>query len=188
MGAILTQSTAWTNVEKAITNLKRERLFTPQSMAGVNTRKLARLVRSSGYFNQKARRLKTFLSFLKRYPSLKKLFREPSERLRRELLSLKGIGPETADSILLYAAERPVFVVDAYTRRILSRHGWIHQDAGYEEMQNLFHRHLPKDVRMYNQYHALLVHVGKNFCKRKKPLCHECPLETFLPSGPPAGL
>lgn len=181
VGAILTQSTAWTNVEKAIINLKREGVLSPKRMANLPLQRLARLIRPSGYFNQKARRLKTFLSFLAQFGTLKKMFCEPTERLRRNLLALNGIGPETADSILLYGGGQPIFVVDAYTRRILKRHGWVHDKASYEEIQNLFHKHVRRNSHLYNQYHALLVNVGKNSCKRSTPLCQECPLKSMLP-------
>lgn len=185
VGAILTQSTSWKNVERAITNLKRERLLSPTAMTRLSIRELAALVRPSGYFNQKARRLKNLLSFLARYRTLGRLFEESTHTLRKELLALNGLGPETTDSILLYAAERPVFVVDAYTRRILSRHGWIRPKATYEQIQDLFHAQLPSDVHLFNQYHALLVNVGKNFCKRNTPNCSQCPLEPMLPEGAP---
>jgi endonuclease III related protein len=183
VGAILTQSTAWTNVEKAIGNLSREGLLTPRTLSRVGLRKLAALIHSSGYFNQKAKRLKNFLAYLSRYATLDRMFEEPTETLREELLAIKGLGPETADSILLYAAGRPVFVVDAYTRRILSRHGWSDEKAAYGEIQDLFYSQLPRDVRLFNQYHALLVNVGKNYCKRREPRCSECPLQSMLPKG-----
>jgi endonuclease-3 related protein len=181
VGAILTQSTAWTNVEKAIANLKRARILSARAMARLRLKTLAEHIRPSGYFNQKALRLKVFLAFLGGYGSLRSMLREPTEALRQKLLSLHGVGPETADSILLYAARRPIFVVDAYTRRILTRHGWIHEHASYEEIQRLFHSRLPSNTPMFNQYHALLVNVGKNFCRRREPRCRQCPLEPMLP-------
>jgi endonuclease III related protein len=181
VGAILTQSTAWTNVEKAIAELKREGLLSPATMRRVSVQKLAGVIRSSGYFNQKARRLKNFLAFLRRYRTLENMFQEPTETLRERLLGIQGFGPETADSILLYAGGHPVFVVDAYTRRILSRHGWQNETATYGEIQGLFESQLPRDVPLFNQYHALLVNVGKNFCKRKEPDCLKCPLQPLLP-------
>lgn len=183
VGAILTQSTAWTNVEKAISNLKRAGLLTPLALSRVGLRKLAALIRSSGYYNQKATRLKSLLSYLSRYGTLHRMFQEPTATLREELLAIKGLGPETVDSILLYAAGRPVFVVDAYTRRVLSRHGWADEKAGYGEIQDLFESQLPRDARLFNQYHALLVNVGKNYCKRKEPRCSQCPLQSMLPGG-----
>lgn len=184
VGAILTQSTAWTNVEKAIGNLKREGLLTPMTLSRVGLRELAAHIRSSGYFNQKARRLKNFLSYLSRYGTLDRMFQEPTETLREELLAIEGLGPETVDSILLYAAQRPVFVVDAYTRRILSRHGWADEKAAYGKIQGSFDSQLPRDESLFNQYHALLVNVGKNYCKRKEPRCSQCPLQPLLPEGP----
>ena len=183
VGAILTQSTAWSNVEKAIENLKKARSLSPHAMARMKVPALARLIRPSGYFNQKAKKLKAFLDYWSRYGSLKKMFARPTPVLREELLALHGIGPETADSILLYAAGRPVVVVDAYTRRIFSRHGWIEESADYQEMQSLFHSHLKADAPMFNQYHALLVNVGKYYCRRQNPLCRQCPLEPLLPKS-----
>jgi endonuclease-3 related protein len=177
VGAILTQSTAWTNVEKAISQLKQSRTLSVKALHELSHRRLARLIRAAGYFNVKARRLKNFISFLQQQygGSLRKMFKQESLRLREELLSVNGIGPETADSILLYAGEKPVFVIDAYTKRILSRHGVLSYEKGYNEFQRLFMKHLPPDVSLYNQYHAMLVNIGKDFC-RKKPLCAVCPL------------
>ena len=177
VGAILTQNTAWTNVEKAIRRLKEARALSVQALSGLSHRKLARRIKSAGYFNVKARRLKNFISFLKtRYRgSLKKMFQQQTARLRKELLGVNGIGPETADSILLYAGENPIFVIDAYTKRIFSRHGLLSQDKSYEAFQQLFMEQLPKDVSLYNQYHAMLVNVGKDFC-RSQPRCDSCPL------------
>ncbi len=185
VGAILTQNTAWTNVEKAIANLRRERLLTPMALERVPQGKLVRLVRSSGYFRQKAKKLKAFVHFLREEygGSLKRMFRTPTAELREKLLEVHGIGPETADSILLYAGEHAVFVVDAYTKRMLARHGLIGEKAGYEEIRALFEQNLPRDARVYNEYHALLVMVGKNWCRTKKPLCEACPLQPFLPDG-----
>lgn len=170
-------------MEKAIANLKREGLLAPQALSRVGLRRLASLIHSAGYFNQKAKRLKNFLSYLSRYGTLDRMFQEPTEILREELLAINGLGPETVDSILLYAAGRPVFVVDAYTRRILSRHGWSDEKAAYRELQALFDSQLPRDVRLFNQYHALLVNVGKHYCRRKQPRCSQCPLQPMLPDG-----
>lgn len=182
MGAILTQNTNWTNVERAIANLRRERLLSPRAMERVSTTHLASLIRSSGYFRQKAKKLKTFVRFLRdEYSgSLKRMFQTPTAALRERLLSVHGIGPETADSILLYAGAKEVFVVDAYTKRILSRHGWVGDKATYEEMRTLVESHLPRDVSRYNEFHALLVNVGKNWCRPRDPRCSECPLGPFL--------
>ena len=183
VGAILVQNTSWSNVERAIVALRRERLLTPAGIEGVPQTKLARLIRSSGYFRQKARKLKAFVSFLrKNYAgSLAKMFRVPTNELRVQLLAVHGIGPETADSMLLYAGGHPVFVVDAYTRRVLERHGLVHEKATYEEIRRLFENSLPKRVSLFNEYHALIVHTGKHFCKPRAPLCSACPLKPFLP-------
>ena len=177
VGAILTQNTAWTNVEKAIRQLKASRSLSVSVLHRMSHKRLGRLIRAAGYFNVKARRLKNFISFLQgRYAgSLKKMFRQPTPRLREELLSVNGVGPETADSILLYAGEKPSFVIDAYTKRILSRHGVMAYENSYDDFQALFMKHLPRSASFYNQYHALFVNVGKDFC-RKRPLCASCPL------------
>jgi endonuclease-3 related protein len=183
VGAILTQNTVWTNVERAISNLRREKLLTPAALARVNARRLERLVRSSGYFRQKARKLKEFVSFLQREfgGSLARMFRTPTEQLRESLLAVHGIGPETADSILLYAGGHSTFVVDAYTKRILARHGLAKEKAGYEEVRALFESSLPRDTALYNEFHGLIVNVGKNWCRTRNPRCECCPLQAFLP-------
>ena len=177
VGAILTQNTAWSNVEKAIGQLKRNRLLTVKALGRLPLAELARLIKASGYFNVKARRLKHFISFLQtRYHgSLKQMSVQSTQPLREELLSVNGIGPETADSILLYAVEKPVFVIDAYTKRIFSRHGVLPYEKSYEEFQQLFMEPLPFDVPLYNQYHAMMVYTGKDFC-RSQPRCDSCPL------------
>lgn len=177
VGAILTQNTAWTNVEKAIAQLKTERSLGVRALHRMSHKRLARLIRAAGYFNVKARRLKHFISFLHgRYGgSLSKMFRQPMPRLRQELLSVNGVGPETADSILLYAGDKPIFVIDAYTKRILSRHGILAYEDGYDQFQKLLMKHLPRNAALYNQYHAMFVNVGKDFCRRR-PLCDSCPL------------
>ena len=182
VGAILTQNTSWKNVEAAIANLKREKLLSPIAMERVSVRRLERLIRSSGYFRQKAKKLKAFVRFLRlEYGgALKRMFRTPTAELREKLLGVHGIGPETADSILLYAARREVFVVDAYTKRILSRHGWTEEDVDYEEMRSLVENNLPRDVSLYNEFHAQFVQVGKNWCRPRDPRCSECPLGPFL--------
>ena len=183
VGAILTQNTAWTNVEVAIANLRRERLLTPRAIERVPVQQLAKLVRPSGYFRQKARKLKAFVRFLRSEygGSLARMFRAPTLELREQLLGVFGIGPETADSILLYAGGHPVFVVDAYTHRILGRHGLASEKPQYEVMRSLFETNLPRDPRIYNEFHALLVKVGKHWCRPKEPRCAECPLSTHLP-------
>jgi len=184
------QTTAWTNVESAIENLRRERLLSPRAIETVSTPRLARLIRSSGYFRQKARKLKAFVRFLRQEyeGSLAKMFRAPTPALRRQLLDVHGIGPETADAILLYAAKHPVFVVDAYTRRVLERHGLAHPKLGYEDVRQLFERNLPRDATLYNEFHALIVHTGKHFCRSCEARCGECALKPLLPATPPAQL
>lgn len=181
VGAILTQNTSWKNVDKAIGSLKAAGLFTPGGLHDLPVDTLARLIKSSGYFNIKARRLKNFLSFLfKEYGGeINALLKKEGQILREKLLSVNGIGPETVDSILLYAAGYPIFVVDAYTKRIFSRHGFISPDAGYQQVQTLFMENLPRDPVLYNEYHALIVRVGKELCK-KRPLCRHCPIEYDL--------
>jgi endonuclease-3 related protein len=184
VGAILTQNTSWTNVERAIVALRRESLLSVRALEEIPEDTLAELIRSSGYFRQKARKLKAFVHFLRiNYQgSLSRMFRVPTAALREQLLSVHGIGPETADSILLYAGDHPVFVVDAYTRRLLQRHGRAHERDTYEEIRALFQRSLPADAGLFNEYHALIVHTGKHFCRTKDPRCSECPLQPFLPS------
>ncbi len=183
VGAILTQNTSWTNVERAIANLRRERLLAPLALERVSTARLAALIRSSGYFRQKAKRLKAFVRFLRaEYSgSLTRMFGTPTLALREKLLAVHGIGPETADSILLYAGHKDVFVVDAYTKRIFSRHGFVPEDVPYEELRSLIESALPRDVSRYNEFHALLVQVGKNWCRPREPRCAGCPLHSFLP-------
>ena len=178
-GAILTQNTAWSNVERAIANLKKEKALTLEGLSRMRLRRLERLIRPSGYFRQKARRLKDFLAFLSRRHKgdLRSMSRLPWQGLRQELLAQKGIGPETADSILLYALGKPVFVVDAYTRRVGRRLGLFHTDD-YQEIQDFFHRRVPRKTSLYNEWHALIVALGKSVCKTK-PLCGMCPLDSL---------
>jgi endonuclease-3 related protein len=187
VGAILTQNTAWTNVERAIANLRRERVLSPLALERVERRRLERLIRSSGYFRQKARKLKEFVRFLRREfgGSLARMFRTPTAELRERLLAVHGIGPETADSILLYAGGHRVFVVDAYTDRILERHALAPEKSKYEEVRALFEASLPPEPALYNEFHGLIVHVGKNWCRTRQPRCHECPLQPFLPQPVP---
>jgi len=184
VGAILTQNTSWSNVERAIAELRRERLLTAAAIEKVSAARLARLIRSSGYFRQKARKLKEFARFLRRahQGSLNNLFATPTAELREQLLTVHGIGPETADSILLYAGRHKVFVVDAYTRRILERHGLVHPKASYEEIRALFEQSLPAESSLYNEYHALIVHTGKHFCRTRQPDCEHCALRSYLPA------
>ena len=179
LGAILTQNTSWQNVEKAIGNLKKHKLLNPRKLYKLEQRKLASLIRPAGYYNIKAKRLKYFLDFLfQSYGGdIKKISRVDKIALRQELLAVNGIGPETADSILLYALNKPVFVVDAYTRRILLRHRLIKETASYDGVQDLFTHNLKKDAKLFNEYHALLVRLGKDFCLKKKGKCDTCPLK-----------
>lgn len=181
IGAILTQNTNWSNVEKAIKNLKTAGKLSPEEIYGLGLTELAHLIRPSGFFNIKARRVKTFIDWLfsKYGGKLHEMFAQDLQTLRNELLAVKGIGPETADSILLYAGNFPTFVVDAYTYRILSRHGFIPEETTYDEMKALFEENLPRDVKLFNEYHALLVNIGKMFCRPKK-FCEQCPLRDFL--------
>ena len=181
VGAILTQNTNWTNVEKAINNLKEAHVLSAKSLHEISAQRLASLIRPAGYFNIKATRLKAFIDFLaENYGgSMKRMEKEETEPLRKKLLSVNGIGPETADSILLYALGKPVFVIDAYTKRVLSRHSIMNHDEPYEKFQELFHSSIRSDVQLYNEYHALFVKVGKLYC-RPKPLCPPCPLFKFL--------
>ena len=178
VGAILTQNTNWTNVEKAIVNLKSAACLKPEVLRRMDTARLAELIRPAGYYNLKAKRLKNFVDWLfEDYGGdAANLESVNTEQLRAELLAIKGVGCETADSILLYALDRPVFVVDAYTARIAIRHGLIEPGADYEQLRLLFESNLPEDVRLFNEYHALLVRAGKEFCKTKAR-CPGCPLE-----------
>jgi endonuclease-3 related protein len=178
VGAILTQNTNWGNVEKAIGNLKKNNLLTPEKLHRLDVTELAELIRPAGYYNIKAGRLKSFLNrlFEKFDGRLDRLSILSTDRLREELLSIKGIGPETADSICLYAFNKPVFVVDAYTGRILGRHRLLEPGVGYEDIRMLFESSLPREVPLYNEYHALLVRLGKEYCKTKAR-CSGCPLE-----------
>lgn len=178
VGAILTQNTNWANVEKAIASLKNKRALSAKGIHEMKTEKLALFIRPAGYFNVKARRLKAFIHFLINdyHGSMGRMKNEKLNTLRTKLLNVHGIGPETADSILLYALDNPVFVIDAYTKRALSRHSVINHDENYERIQDLFHETLKRDTELFNEYHALFVRLGKTYC-RKKPLCDGCPLE-----------
>jgi endonuclease-3 related protein len=211
-GAYLTQNTSWVNVEIALRSLRKTGILNLAGIRNVPIRRLESLIRSSGYFRQKARRLKTFVKFLdERYHgSLTQMFAEPTHKLREELLSLNGVGPETADSILLYAGQHPVFVVDAYTKRIAIRHGILPEKAGYDETRSLFERgleqisalpvadspvpggasHKPSRMsvarrsllaQVYNEMHGLMVGAGKDYCMKSAPKCDLCPLKPLLP-------
>ncbi len=179
IGAILTQNTNWGNVEKAINNLKKQNALSVKAIHEMPVDKLSELIRPAGYYNIKAKRLKSFIDFLMNdyHGSMKKMKNEYLYLLREKLLSINGIGPETADSIILYALEKPVFVIDTYTKRVLSRHGIMNHEKSYDEFQELFYSALEKDVKLFNEYHALFVRIGKTFCKKKKPLCELCPLK-----------
>jgi endonuclease-3 related protein len=212
VGAYLTQNTAWSNVELALAKMRHAQLLNIEGIRRVTLPRLERLIRSSGYFRQKASRLKTFVAFLDQQygGSLDRLFSQPTGKLRDELLSLNGVGPETADSILLYAGNHPVFVIDAYTRRVLQRHSILSEKADYEDIRELFQHaltpqaaqpvhhmesgtspaaHLPSAmstaqrtslVQVYNDMHGLIVGVGKHYCKKAKAACEGCPLRPFL--------
>jgi len=186
IGAILTQNTAWTNVEKAIANLKREKLLTPGRILAADSECLENALRPSGYFRQKAVRVRLFARHLVDHygGSVARMAKRPLEELRPELLALHGIGPETADDILLYACNKPVFVVDAYTRRIFSRHGLVPANIKYEELRAYFEQNLAPDVDYFKEYHGLIVWTGKDFCKTR-PSCAGCPLEPLLRRGQP---
>jgi len=178
VGAILTQNTSWKNVETAIRRLKNADLLTPQALQNAKEQEVALLIRPSGYYNLKTKRVKNFVGFLMDTynGSMSRMFQEDMWPLRRNLLEIKGIGEETADSILLYAGNKPIFVVDAYTRRIFTRHGIPMDTWKYGEIQTLFMQYLPEEVGVYNQYHALIVNAGKHYC-RKIPVCERCPLQ-----------
>ena len=182
IGAILTQNTNWKNVESAITNLKNNKLLDPKIMYDLTANEMAELIRPSGYYNIKTKRIRNFLDFLKNEVDfdLLQLKKQPLETLRPKILGVNGIGPETADSILLYALDFPTFVIDAYTARIINRHGLAYEGIDYHSLQTLFMDALPKDVTIYNEYHALIVHVGKDWCKKAMGLCDTCPLRPFL--------
>ena len=184
-GAILTQNTAWNNVEKALVALNAARMTSPEKINACSAGRLGRLIRSSGYYRQKAGRLKGFCAYiLRQHPEGVNKWFSASDclALRAELLSLKGIGPETADSMVLYAAGKPSFIIDAYTKRAGQRLG-IGEDLSYEGWQKLFQANLPANVKIYNEYHALLVKLGKNFCRKRGPRCSGCPLRRMCNSS-----
>jgi endonuclease-3 related protein len=182
VGAVLTQNTNWQGVEKAIANLKRVNLLDPHKLKAIPTEELSRLIKPAGYFNLKARRLKNLIGMVvEAYGGdLAGMGQTETAQLRQELLLVNGVGPETADSILLYAFHRPIFVVDTYTYRVTNRHALVEEEVNYQALQDFFMQHLPLDVDMFNEYHALLVKVGKLHCKRKAR-CEGCPLEPLLP-------
>ncbi len=179
VGAILTQNTAWSNVEKAIKALRSAGcLSSARELDRLDDSELAGLIRPAGYYNVKTKRLKNFTRFLYREYAgdLSLLSKAGTQHLRQMLMDINGIGPETCDSILLYAFARPVFVVDAYTKRIFSRHGLFSEDAFYEQVQAVFRANLPSDVKIFNEFHALIVRLAKEHCK-KTPVCEGCPLK-----------
>ena len=192
VGAVLTQNTAWTNVEKALERLRQKNALRLDVLLHMPLPELEEALRPSGFFRLKAQRLRNLLAFFSSFPGwdqalatgrLDFLQNTPTDELREALLKVRGIGPETADSILLYALDRPSFVVDAYTRRIYSRHGFFPDDVSYGEMRSFFMQALPVDVSLYNEYHALIVRTGNRFCKKRNPLCAGCPLGAFPVSG-----
>ena len=181
IGAILTQNTNWSNVEKTINNLKEAGLLSAKGLHKCALPRLAELIKPSGYFNVKAKRLKSFIAWLfENYDGdLNQLFSKETSALRETLLTVKGIGPETADSIVLYAAGQATFVCDAYTYRMALRHRMISEETGYDELKSLFEDALPNDAKLFNEYHALIVRLGKTYCKKTKPLCDQCPLDAL---------
>jgi len=184
IGAVLTQNTAWRNVEKAIRNLKEQQYIDIERILQADPDKVADLIRPAGFFRLKTERLRNLLFFIKKdyKGNLDWMFDEDTWILREKLLQIKGIGEETADSILLYAGGKAVFVIDAYTRRVLLRHHLIHEGMKYGELQSFFMNHLSRDAALYNQYHALFVELGKSFCT-KVPQCDDCPLMGFAHKG-----
>jgi len=177
IGAILTQNTSWTQVEKALIQLRKHKLLDPESICNESLDSIAESIKPAGYFNQKAAYLKEFCSHLRdQYNySLNSMLTKELPVLRQELLSLNGFGPETADSIILYAANKPVFVIDAYTKRIMKRLG-LTEEQSYSGLQDFFHSNLPKNAKLFNEFHALLVALAKNYCLKKEPLCIKCPV------------
>jgi endonuclease-3 related protein len=179
VGAVLTQNTAWKNVEQAIANLKAAGVLELEAMRALKPAELAELIRPAGYYNLKEKRLRNLLDMLhhKCQGDLDRLWQRPLAEARELLLSVKGVGPETADSILLYAGGRPTFVIDAYTFRVLERHGLISDGDAYYDLQALFMKNLEPDPAFYNEFHALIVRLGNVICKKTTPLCDECPLQ-----------
>lgn len=193
LGAILTQNTAWTNVDKALERLNAATGLIPDNVAALSVPELEECIRPSGFFRQKSKKIRHFLDLLERQGGLGNGGADEAmscfdhietDELRDTLLSVSGIGPETADCILLYAQNRPYFVVDAYTRRMFHRHGLIGDDAGYNELQEFFMDALDHDSALFNEYHALIVRTGKDFCRKIRPLCGGCPLSPFLEHAP----
>lgn len=187
IGAVLVQNTAWRNVEKALANLREAGCLNARRLYALRVEELAELIRPAGYYRIKAQRLRNLLQLVvERYDAdLTTMFATPPDVLRSELLEVHGVGSETADAILLYAGQIPSFVADSYAQRVLARHGWLDFDADYTAVKEFFEERLPSDVRLYNEYHALLVRVGKDHCKSGGPKCDGCPLQTLLPDGGP---
>jgi endonuclease III related protein len=190
VGAILTQNTSWGNVERAIANLKAARVLEPKQLFALDETKLAELIRPAGYFNVKARRLRSFLRVLVEVfdGDLKQLFTGETPVVRQQLLAINGVGPETADSMLLYAAGHHSFVIDAYTRRIFLRHSWCATDAGYDDLKQqcesaLNQKPSAQQLDYWQDYHAQLVTVGKHFCRARAMHCRGCPLQPLLPKN-----
>ncbi len=181
IGAILAQNVAWRNVENAISRLKAHHLLTLSAIYESGVSEIAPLIRSTRFYNQKAERLKRLTHFLyDQYKGdLERMLKQPTDRLRPKLLALKGFGEETVDSILLYAGGHPVFVIDAYTKRICARTGLAESNISYGRLQQFFMDRLPADAALYNDYHAQLVHLGNTCCKKNKPDCHRCPIDRY---------
>ena len=185
VGAVLVQNTAWRNVERAIRNLRDAGVMEPNALYRLPPAELSELIRPAGYYQVKTKRLRNLLRFVveEHDGSLESMFATSLSSLREQLLEINGIGPETADAILLYAGGLPTFVVDTYTHRVLARHGWLDYDASYDDTKDYFESALPAETQLYNEYHALLVRVGKDHCKRTAPKCETCPLAPLLPSS-----
>jgi endonuclease III related protein len=185
VGAVLVQNTSWRNVEHAINNLRNAGVMETHSLYQVPAEELAELIRPAGYYQLKTKRLRNLLRFvIEQYDgSLEAMFGTGLHSLRQQLLEINGIGPETADAILLYAGGLPTFVVDTYTHRILARHGWLDYEATYDDIKDYFESTLPEGAALYNEYHALLVRVGKDYCRRSAPNCEACPLADMLPAS-----
>ena len=182
VGAILTQNTSWKNVETAIGNLKTHNMLDCELIASSNMQQLGEIIHASGFYMQKARYLQQFSLFYYNNGKCKGLIKWPTSVLRQRLLAVHGIGPETADSILLYALDRPVFVVDAYTKRLFMRLGHFDHELGYDSIQNYFQQRLPESLPLFQEYHALIVEHAKRFCKTR-PLCSSCPLASDCPTA-----
>ena len=183
VGAVLTQNTNWKNVELAIENLREAEKLSLNAIHELPSGKLQQLIRPAGYYRVKSTRLKNVAKhIIERYGDVDAMFEQDWQELRTDLLTINGVGPETADSILLYAGEQPTFVIDAYTARVAKRHGWTEIDANYDTLKAFFESQLQRDVGLFNEYHALIVQVGKDSCK-PSPKCEECPLQPMLPTG-----